>query len=376
MMTLRHPYLIGVLLLSFAPLLAQTAGASSEPSSQGTRFIFRMWPDYLLKFDPRTDEVVGKVKNKNGIAHSTVLTHDKQRILQVTGQKSVIEVVDVESFEVVDEHSFKRDGYIIRISTVKECPGGSRWYVKVDRIKKELDHFVIEKPEWLLYDVEQEKILKHMKELPKPIRSGARISPDGKKWHVFGKDITIVDPKTLKEEGRIELSRPLHTGMGPIQVTGGDFFDGKNPKAYRMFYTMRDPVITNRSLFGVVDIDIEKKRITHLREIGWQPRVGRWILTRDKKTAFGQSWGRGRRSEGGDPEITLVTFNVEKGRKVLESRVKVRNGLYLGAVSPDGEKLYLMGRGHELVVHGRDHRYLKTIELPGEVDGRILVVEE
>ena len=65
-----------------------------------------------------------------------------------------------------------------------------------------------------------------------------------------GKDITVVDPKTLKEEGKIELSKPAYAGMGALRVRGADFFESRNADAYRMFYTMSDPVKKNRSIFG------------------------------------------------------------------------------------------------------------------------------
>jgi hypothetical protein len=97
-------------------------------------------------------------------------------------------------------------------------------------------------------------------------------------------------------------------------------------------------------------------------------------VTWDGKRAVGTG-GRGWRSGGGgqengvDPIITFVNYSLEDGSKQLETRVPSRNGLRLAGISPDGGKLYLAGRGHELVIYDGTHQYLKTVEMDGELEG-------
>ena len=365
-----------VLLRAALLLLAATVVAQEPPGK--TYFWLRVWPDKLVKYDVEKDRVVKTIQNKHGIAYGLQLSHDRKQFFITTDRRRCVEVVDIARMEQVAEHSFEETGKIQRVDRILEVPGGTHWYVRVDCVKAEPDHFVIEKPQWLYYNIAEKKIEKRQEKLPKAIRRGARISPDGKKWHVFGRDITIVDPETLKEEGKIELSRPLYSGMGPISVRGEDFYDNKNPDGYRMFYTMRDPVKKNRSLAGIIDIDIKGQKVAGLKEWGVAPRVWRLRLTRDRKLGIGQKRGRDRRrqSDGDDPRIVFVTYDMENGKKLRETDVEVRNGLGLSAISPDGKKLYLAGRGHELVIFDDQHRYLKTVELEGETDGRIIVLEE
>lgn len=348
------------------------ASARLQPQdAEKAYFWFRMWPDKVVKYDIEKDEVVLELTTRNGVCHSMQLTHDKTKFLVVTGKETKIEILDAVKGEFVDQHSFEVPEYIVRIDDIREIPGGTHWYVKINRVKREIDHFVVEEPEWLLYNHTEWEIEKRMKELPEAIRRSARISPDGKKWHVMRSDITIIDPDSMKEEGKIELSKPLYTGMGPISVTGEDFYDWKNPNAYRMMYTMRDPVKRDRRLAGIVDIDLVEHKIANLTEWGAAPRVWRFYMTSDKKRGIATRSTGERRNQGNgdDPISTIVTYDLETGKKLKETRVELRNGLRLAGISPDGGKLYFMGRGHELVLFDRDHKPLRTIEMDGELDG-------
>jgi hypothetical protein len=363
---------------ALSTLLATLAlGTAAFAQETKTLFYMRAWPDQLIKFDPSDDSIVATMRNHRGVCHDVVLSHDRKRLFMTTGQRTYVEVVDLATMQASDEHLFRDDGFLVRIEEVREQPGGSRWFVKLERLEKKLDHFVVQEPEWLDYDVVEKRIGKRTKELPKAIRRGARISPDGAKWHVFDKDLVVVDPATLEEEARIELSKPMYSGLGAISVRGDDLFDGRVAGCYRFLYTMRDPINDERTLFGLVDLDLERNKIADLIELGANPKAWRWHVTKDLKQAIATvRGGDGDQAQGDDPEAVLYTLDLVTGKKLRETRVKLRNGLHLGAISPDGSKIYFVGRGHELVVHGADHQYLKTIELPGEHDGWILRVDD
>ena len=366
-------YILSLLLVAALAPLTIAQGAGSE--SGKTFFYIRVWPDFVIKFDPETDKEVARCKLRHGVNHGFDVSHDESQFFVTTGKRAYVEVIDRKQMKVVDEHMFAEAGYLNRVSDVKEIPGGKKWYVKLDRVKKELDHFVIEEDQWLLYNVAEKKIEKRMKKLPEAIRRGARISPDGKSWHVFSSDIIVIDPTTLKETGRVKLSQPLYHGLGPISPTGDDYYRGRNAEAYRMFYTMRDPVKTSRRLFGIVDIDMKNLKVASINEWGARPGMWRMRLTDDWKFMIGQGSGRSTNADG-DRESVFLTYDVEKRALVRESRLVLRNGLSIVAISPDGGKIYLGGRGHEIVIHGRDHEYLKTVELSGEFETRFTAIRE
>ncbi|MAE67924.1 MAG: hypothetical protein CMJ18_27030 [Phycisphaeraceae bacterium] len=356
-----------------AAVAAQSDGAEA---SKRAYFWFGIAPDFLVKFDPAQDKEVGRIKLKHGVSFGAYLTHNKKKILVSSGKRTVIEEVDLARMEVVEEHDFKQDGFRVSIGTVREIPGGTHWYVQIRKFKVEIDRFSKAPTEWLLYNVEEQEVEKRMKELPKEIRRGARISPCGEKWHVFSGDLKIVDPKTLKVEATVELSKPRFTGTNGLSVRGTDLFNHGNPDAYRLVYTMRDPVKTSRTTFGLVDICLKENKVTKVTEWGWNPPVFTWRLSQDGKRAVGQTSSRGSGNLAGDPMLGLVAWDMETGKKLAEKRVPSRNGLRFAAVSPDGRKAYLRGRGHELVVFDENFEYLKTIEMAGELQHTIFVIEE
>ena len=325
---MRRRWTVGL----FLALLAGTGAAQEEGK---TYFWLRMWPDLVARYDIESDQVVDRIQLRHGVCHGFQASHDESQLFLVTGQRTYVEVVDVARAEWLEEHSFEEPERIVRVDELRERPGGERWYVKIDRVKKEPDHYVVEEPEWLDYDRTAWEVGERMKELPEPIRRGARISPGGDEWHVFGKDITIVDPATLEEKGRILLSRPLYGGMGPLSIRGDDLLDGENPDAYRLLYTMRDPVKKNRSLMGIVDIDIPGRRVAGVHEWGAAPRVWQFLYTKDKKTAVAQL-GTGERQ------------NQYDGQDPVDAGFKKQIPL--------------------------QHEYMKTVELEGETEGQILTL--
>lgn len=368
-----------LILLLLTTVCAAQESETQEPNrSSGEKrayFWIRMWPDFLVQYDIEKDEVVTSIQSKNGVCHGTTYSHDEKYAWMITGKKSKIEVVDLIAGKVIEEHDFTETGWLIRVDGMREIPATSNWYVQIDRVKVEPDHYKIEKSQWLLYDPLEKKVIERMEELPKVIRRGAQISPDGQFWHVFGEDFLVIDPETHKEVAKIDLSTPIYSGMGRFQVSGRtDLLHGQDQKRYRLFYTMTDPVHDHRRIGGVLELDLEAMKVEKRQE--WGPPVSPGYITWDGKRAVGTG-GRGWRGGGGgqesgvDPIITFVNYSLEDGSKQLETRVPSRNGLRLAGISPDGGKLYLVGRGHELVIYDGTHQYIQTVELEGELEGRL-----
>ena len=359
------------------PDAATDAATKSPPGPKKTWFFFAVWPNKIVKYDPVIDEVVERVETNNGMHFGVRLRHDRKKFHVTCAQRTVVEVIDVATMKVEEEHPFVEKGYITRVDRVMECPGGTHWYVKVNRIKAELDRYKIEKEQWWHYDVANKKVLKKIEKLPRAIRSGARISPCGTKWHIFGSDIKIINPETLKEEGKIELSKPLFTGMGPIRVRGDDYLDGEDPDHYRFVYSMRDPVKTNRTVAGLVDIDIKGRKITQLKEWGADTGVFRLYPSKDKKIGVAtRSAGGGGRGGGSSPrETKMLLYDLETGKKKGESVFQFRPRRSLSGISPDGKKVYVGGAGNDFDIYGDDFQLIKTVTFEGDLSGRIYSID-
>ena len=377
------------LTLSLALLLPATLCGQAEPSqgavdavahapeqAEGSpQFYFATYPDFLVQFDPVTDQVVRKIQFKNGMPWSVNLLHDNNRFAVITDQRKKVEIVDRRLGEVSSVHDFSEDGYIIRVRSIREIPGGKQWYVTLDRIKKELDRYKFESAQYLLYDVEKKEVVKKLRRLPQALGRGARISPCGKYWHVFGRggDLQILEPESLKEVAKIDLSTPLFTGMPRLSIGRTDLFGGENPKMYRMLCTLSDKVQKNRSTWGYVDIDLENHKVANLVEWGLGPSGFGTYVAKDAKRAVAR--GSSLRSSG-DTHQQIVLYDLDNGRKLNEFSVEFRPRQSLSGISPDGSKVYIGGAGSDFMVYDADKlEKIRTVELDGEIYGRIHVLD-
>ena len=117
------------------------AGASASPVSgqagaEKPFFYFGLWPDGFVRYDPVDDKVVARAKTNNGLFFDIDLSHDKKSFFLTTAQKTCVEVLDRETMKIVDEHFFVQKDYIIRVDSIREIPGFTHWYVRIDRVKK------------------------------------------------------------------------------------------------------------------------------------------------------------------------------------------------------------------------------------------------
>ncbi len=355
-----------------APAAARHASAPAGPA----QFWFGTYPDFLVQFDPQKDEVARKIRLQNGMPFGVTLLFDRHRFAVITDQQRKIEIVDRDAGAVTSVHDFAEEGYIIRVRSITEIPGGAQWYVRTDRIKKLPDRYEFEPSNYLLYDVASKKVVRKLRRLPQILSRGARIAPDGSSWHVFDRDgnLQIVDPKTLKEIGKIDLSTPLFAGMPRLSLGRTDLLDGRDPKQYRMLCTLSDPVQHNRSSWGYVDIDLEHLRIGQLVEWGQGPSGWGTYVAKDAKIAVTMTGNFG--GGGSDRRSRVQVYELSGGTKLREFSEEFRPRQMLTAVSPDGSKLYIAGAGSDFQVYDTTTlQKLKTVELDGEIYGQVFVLD-
>ena len=298
-------------------LSAGTAPAAAAKTKGHAQFYFATYPDFVVQFDPETDQVVRKIQFKHGMPWSVNLLHDQQRFAVITDQRKKVEIIDRRIGEVSSVHDFSEEGYIIRVRSIREIPGGKQWYITLDRIKKELDRYKFESAQYLLYDVDKKEVVKKLRRLPQALGRGARISPCGNYWHVFGRggDLQILDPENLKEVAKVDLTTPLYTGMPRLTIGRTDLFGGQNPKMYRMICTLSDKVQKNRTTWGYVDIDLENHKISDLVEWGLGPSGFGTYVAKNAKRAVARG---GSLRSGGDSHQQIVLYSLDDGRKLRE----------------------------------------------------------
>lgn len=357
---------------AFTPQAAPTLAAL-----QGKQYFwFGMYPDFIVQYDPTTDAITKKVKLQNGMFWSTTLTHDRKRLLVVTDQQRTIEVVDFAAGTVQSTHLFAEEGFILRIREVRELPGGVFWLVRTDRVKKQIDRYSFEASQWLLYDSKEKKVTKKVAKLPEALDRGAQLTPDGALWQSSDDDgnLLLLDGQKLTEVGRIDLKTPRFFGAGSIRLMGTDLLDRRDPNRMRMLFTSSDPVEKARTTWGVVELDLQQRRIIDVQEFG--PQVSAWGLRVATKkpvaAAMTGNWGGGSDS---DPKSRLFLYDLRTGQKIVEAYEEFRPRRSLVAISPDGDKVYIGTAGSDFEVFDSNLKRLKTVELEGEIWGRIFVID-
>ncbi|HEX5050937.1 MAG TPA: hypothetical protein VFZ65_04120 [Planctomycetota bacterium] len=345
---------------------------------QGKQFFwFTMYPDFVVKYDPQTDTVVQKVKLEKGMFWNTTLTHDRKRLLVVTEQQHTIEVVDLGTGTLLGSHPFVEENFVLRIRDVRELPGGVFWFVRTDRVKKEIDRYSFEPSQWLLYDSNNKKVVRKSPRLPDALDRDTQLSADGTHW--IGQDddgnLQFLDARKLTEFASIDLRTPRYFGAGPLRLTGTDLLDGRDPKRARMLFTSTDPVEKTRTSWGVVELDLENKRIVDVQE--WGPQVSAWGLRVAPKklvaAAMSGSFGGGRGNS--DNRTRLLLYDLRTGQKIAEAYEEFRPRRSLVAISPDADKIYIGTAGSDFEVFDAQLKRQKTVELEGEIVGRIHVVD-
>lgn len=338
-------------------------------------FWFCLYPDFVVQYDPATDKVVNRVKLANGMFWNTTLTQDRKRLLVVTDQQRTIEVVDLQQHAVVGTHSFTEDGFILRIRDVREMPGGICWLVRLDRVKTEIDRYSFEPAQWLLYDSAAKKTLRKLDKLPETMDRGARLSADGTQWLANDENgnLLFLGGRKLEELGRIDLATPRFFGAGGIRLSGTDLLDGRDPKRALMVFTSTDPVESARTSWGLVDLDLEHRRVAAVTE--WGPNVQSWGMrvAPSKKVGALMTGNFGRNDE--DTRTHLMLYDLENGKLLAETYEEFRPRRMLVAISPAADKVYVGVAGSDFEVFDQKLQRIGSVELDGEISGRIYVVD-
>jgi len=352
----------------------------AAPSPQGLLgkqyFWFTMYPNFVVQYDPATDTVAKKVELTKGLFWNTTLTHDRKRLLVTTNQQSTIEVVDLATGTVTGVHDFTEEGIVLRIRDVRELPGGVHWHVRVERVKKQIDRYSFEPNQWLLYDSAEKKVTKRVPKLPKAFDRNVQLAPAGTHWISQDDDgnLVLLDARKLTEIGKIDLRTPRFFGAGAIRLTGQDLLDNRDPQRGRYLFNSTDPVEKNRTTWGVVEVDLEQKRIVDVQE--WGPSVSSWGLrvAHKKLIAAGMSGNFGGGNDR-DNKTRLFLYDLRNGQKIVETSEELRPRRSLVAISPDADKIYIGTAGSDFEIFDAQLKRLKTVELEGEIVGRIFVVD-
>lgn len=317
-----------------------------------------VWPNDLLVIDETTGTIQSKIPLKNGVAFSLTRSQDRKKFYAVTGIQETLEVVDLQSKQVVDSLTFSEGNKKTRFSrgALTVHPNGSLVVAPLRTTIKEIDRYTVEKPQIALIDMASKKITKTL-EMPKEYGQGGlmRFSPDGKILYVFSRDILIVDVDSFKITDKIEMGRPIEPGLGILRF-GTSFESFDQPNALTFVYNSIDPM-SNRPMQGIAHFDLVTRAIDFY-ETGPTSAGGGFAVSPDGKRAYSVQ-----------NQIGLSQFFVWD----LENKTMLKRQEYPGRprtsikVSSDGRKVYLHNAGNTIDYFDAETlTFQKRVELPGD----------
>lgn len=306
-------------------------------------FVIGVWPNRIRLFDEKTDDFVGEIPLRYGAVTSVFgadETPDHRLFFFITARSEAVEVVDIAKKAVVDEVRLSSPKRKVRIFGAAPDPSGKRLYLQVRAVSLEVDRFVPEDTEVILYDLESHQVRESFR-LPSEVYPGdwfplLRPSPDGKFLFAFGQDVFILDSQTHAIVDRIVLSRPSLAGYGPLSNLGFSLRETE-PGIFFGIYRSTEPFL-KKTMLGIARIDLNRREVESF-EVSPDLKVEWFALSPDGKRGYA---GMG----------DLVAVDMES-RRVIRRKEGVEQGRQNTTliVSADGSKLYVAGVGPTIHVY-------------------------
>lgn len=358
--------LVAILLLPILPVNAERA----QPDG-GAMMYVGIWPNKILVIDEKQEKVVDKISLETGTPLQFTLSQDRKKLLVLTTRMS-IEVVDLAARKVTRHFSLNEGDRSVFPLGAATDPHGRYLYATLRAATKEIDRFKLEKAKFAVIDLEEKKIVKTF-DFPKEYDQGFgfmaayKVSPDGKLLYVFKDDILIFDLNDFKQVDKIELSKPLHPGLFPINFRGDDD-PNEEPGFVTSVFNATDPVM-QRSIFGIARINLTTKNVD-FTPIGPATPMHRFFLTPDRKKGFTVAFS----GQGANRRTEFWVFDVEARKVVKKSEFESRSRFNFG-VSSDGRKLFIYGAGPTIEIYDSETLKLqRTITLEGDAIGQMLIL--
>jgi hypothetical protein len=353
-------------------LVASVAPASAGQSrGAGALIYLGTWPNKILVISEAEQKVVDEIILRSGPPLQVELSKDKKKLFVLTTRMS-IEIVDLASRKVTDSFSLNEGNRTIFPLGAASDPQGRFIYATLRTATKEVDRFKVDKAKFAVIDLEQKKIVKTYDFPPEydqgfGFLAGYKVSPDGKLLYVFKNDILIFDLSNFKQVDKIELSKPLHPGLFPLNVRG-DEDPNEEPGFVTSVFNATDPVV-RRSIFGIARINLATKAVD-FTPIGPAAPMTRLFLTPDRKRGYAVAFS----GQGANRRTEFWVFDIS-ARKLLKKLEFESRSRFNFAVSGDGRKLYIYGAGATIEIYDAETlRLEKTIALEGDAITQMLVL--
>ncbi|MFN7930836.1 MAG: hypothetical protein U0Y68_23505 [Blastocatellia bacterium] len=362
-------------LLVFFSLL--TTAALAQPSapraSNGAMLYTGTWQRTILVIDEAQGKVVDQIQLNTGTPAGLSLSYDKKKIYVFTTTNG-IEVIDLATRKVINSFVLSEGERIVRLRGFAPDPTDQFLYTTINVAVKKIDRFEIEKPKFAIVDLAQKKITKTFdfpREFDSPFgfQANYRVSPDGKLLYVFKEDVLIFDLKDFKQIDKIELSKPPHPGVFPVQIGGGGD-PNDDPSVINTVFNATDPVVRRR-IFGLARLDLNTRKLDFTPIGPATTGMTGLQLSPDRKTGYTVAFN----GSGATRRTEFWVFDLD-ARKLVKKQEFDSRSRFQFTLSGDGKQLYIHGAGPTIECYdAQTFKLQRVLTFDGDITTGLLVVK-
>ncbi len=368
MPTSRHCMWLAFLCLVAAAFPGQVVGAAAQLT------YFGMWPHQIGVFDSVQEKIVATIDLKTDVPRMLLLSPDKKKLYALTANDNSIVTIDLATRSVTSSFSLNAGNQNVRLMGLTRDPGGKYLFGLATAISKQVDHYDIGDPEFVVIDLAAQKITRTAP-LPKDheslgFRNPIRVSPDGKLLYLFGENISVFDTASFHLVKKVDLAKPQAPGVENVSF---GLLDDPNdlPGKVTSVFISSDPYV-HRAVFGIGVIDLATLAVNFSPVVPDAVATEMYplLLTPDRKVGYTVA------IEGntGNERCHFWAFDMQTRKLLREREFDGRTRFYFG-VSADGAKLLIYGAGYQIEVYDAQTFELRsTVEVPGDITGNMVVL--
>ncbi|GBQ92463.1 hypothetical protein AA23498_1459 [Acetobacter nitrogenifigens DSM 23921 = NBRC 105050] len=325
-------------------LLATALGTQASAAT----VVLGGYPDQIQFIDDSTGHVVQKVTMETGLPSNIQLSADQSKIYVMTLTSSGFEVLDAKTHKVVNHFTLNTPTLKYRFLGGVADPAGRYFYTLGWRIDKLNDRFRFGKPQYIVVDLKEHKVSQAV-DVSDEDGSGNRrpsfgVSPDGKIFYIFDKQVRVVDTHDMKVTKRIDLAKPDPAWKQDINI-GTAISTLGNASQYVSLFMSQDPYIHNKT-FGVGRFDLTNATYK-FDPIGAAPNSVEGLqVTPDGKDGYTVV----ENGEYGNQRCEFWHYDLSANIAVGHTEFPCRRRFYFG-MSRNGKKLYIYGAGYDVAVY-------------------------
>ena len=367
MPTLRQLICFAFLCLAATwPLL--TAGATEQLT------YFGMWPHHVGVFDAVQEKIVGAIDVKTDVPRGLLLSPDKKTLYVSTMKDNSIVSIDLATRSVTSSFSLNSGNQSVRLMGLTPDPAGKLLYGLATAISKQIDHYDIGAPEFIVIDLAGQKITRRApcpkEEEPLGFRNAMRISPDGKLLYLFRENISAFDTTSFHLVKKVDLAKPQAPGIENVSF---GLLDDPNalPGKVTSVFSSSDPYV-HRPVFGIGIIDLSNLSFdfSPVAPEAAAQDILPLFLTPDRKVGYTVAM----EGNPGNLRCEFWAFDMQSRKLIRKREFDGRTRFYF-SVSADGAKLFVYGAGYQIEVYDAQTFQLRSnIEVPGDMTTNMVIL--